>query len=123
MKERNRNLLVTALSCLLVIVCFTFLRIDTSPEKEKQKREEKIFTPDIKRVSEEGDVIVPESYAVILREGKLNFYMTIDKEQVILESVEISEKIFPEEDIKALRNGVFVETLEEGISIIEDFTS
>ena len=41
MKERNRNLLVTALSCLLVIVCFTFLRIDTSPEREREKSEEK----------------------------------------------------------------------------------
>lgn len=123
MKEKNRNLLVTALICLLVIVCFTFLRIDTTPQKRLTSEEEKSPAPDIKRVSEEGDVIVPESYAVILKDDSLKFYMIIDKEQVILESVKISEKLFPEEDIKALKNGIFVETLEEGIGIIEDFTS
>ena len=123
MKEKNRNLLVTALICLLVIVSFTFLRIDTSPQIKTKTEEQKLPTPDIKRVSEEGDVIVPESYTVILKDDSLKFYMIIDKEQVILESVKISEKLFPEEDIKALKNGIFVETLEEGIGIIEDFTS
>lgn len=123
MKEKNRNLLVTALICLLVIVSFTFLRIDTSPQRQTKTEEEKLPTPDIKRVSEEGDVIVPENYAVILKDDSLKFYMIIDNEQVILESVKISEKLFPEEDIKALKDGVFVETLEEGIGIIEDFTS
>ncbi len=123
MKEKNRNLLVTALICLLVIVSFTFLRIDTSPQRKTKTEEEKLPTPDIKRVSEEGDVIVPESYTVILKDDSLKFYMIIDNEQVILESVKISEKLFPEEDIKALKDGVFVKTLEEGIGIIEDFTS
>lgn len=123
MKERNRNLLVTALSCLLVIVCFTFLRIDTSPEREREKSEEKPKEPHIKRVSEESNVLVPTKYTVILEKGRLNFYMTIDKEQVILESVEMSESLYPEADIKSLVLGIDVETLEEGISIIEDFTS
>ena len=89
MKEKNRNLLVTALICLLVIVCFTFLRIDTTPQKPMMTEEEKLPTPDIKRVSEEGDVIVPESYTVILKDDSLKFYMIIDNEQVILESVKI----------------------------------
>lgn len=123
MKEKNRNLLVTSLICLLVIVCFTFLRIDTSPDRRDIKKDENTKTPDIKRVSEDSEVIVPTNYTVILENGKLNFYMIIDKEQVILESVEISENLFPKEDIKTLKRGVLVETLEEGIGIIEDFTS
>ncbi len=123
MKEKNRNLLVTSLICLLVIVCFTFLRIDTSPDRRDIKKDENTHTPDVKRVSEDSEVIVPTNYTVILEEGKLNFYMIIDDTQVILESVEISENLFPKEDVKTLKSGVLVETLEEGIGIIEDFTS
>lgn len=123
MEKSSKSLLTTALVCLLVIVCFTCFRIDTSRYGEDVEIKEKTKTPMVKRVSEEGDVIVPTKYTVILEDGRLNFYMIVDTKRVILESVIIAENLYPVDDIKSLKNGIDVENLEAGIGIIEDFTS
>lgn len=123
MEKSSKSLLTTALVCLLVIVCFTCFRIDTSRYGKDVEIKEKTKTPMVKRVSEEGDVIVPTKYTVILEDGRLNFYMIVDTKRVILESVIIAENLYPVDDIKSLKNGIDVENLEAGIGIIEDFTS
>ena len=123
MREKNKSLLITAMACLLVIVCFTYFRIDTSPDNKKSEIEEKPDAPKVKRVSEESEVYVPTKYTVILEENRLNFYMIVDTKQVILESAEISEKLYPFDDIETLKAGVDIEKLEDGISLMEDFTS
>lgn len=123
MKERNRKILLTVLIGILLIVSATFLRIDKSPKKEKEEKMDKIENIDVKRVSEKGEVYVPENYRLVLEGENLNFYLVVEEEWLLLESAEITAELFPKEDIDVLKNGVFVDNLEDGIGIIEDFSS
>ncbi len=128
MKEnsRNINILITSLICLLVIVCATFLRINPEREEDTPPREEgktmEIYRPQL--TEQEGKEITKAlNYTICLEEGVLNFYLNSEKEKVLLESTPINIEIYPGDDIKSLAESITVETLEEGISLIEDFTS
>ena len=129
MKEniKNRNLLVTALFCLLVIVCFTFFRKDNSKTQEEppfpQNESVEIYRSQISTEADASEITIPVNYTVSLKDNVLNFYLNSHKETLLLESIPINVKLFPDEDIKSLLKGITVNSLEEGINIIEDFTS
>lgn len=129
MKEniKSRNLLITALLCLLVIVCFTFLRKGNSENKENQpfpKNESmEIYHTQIGAEADYPEISTPVNYTICLKNEVLNFYLNSQTETLLLEAIPINIELFPHEDIKALSSGITVNTLEEGVNIIEDFTS
>lgn len=130
MKENTGkiNILITSLICVLVILCFTFLRIDTSDKQKEETPSEgnksvEIYRPQLTEQKTENEISKPLSYTVKLENNTLNFYMNSEKDTVLLESAPINTQLFPEEDIKSLSESITVTTLEEGISLIEDFTS
>lgn len=129
MRENSKylNILITSLICLIVILCFAFLRIDTSKDREDlseaENRSVEIYRPQPTEQEEAPPVTTPVNYTLKLENGVLNFYLNSEKETVLLESLSINASLFPKDDISALSESITVNTLEEGISIIEDFTS
>ena len=124
---KSRNLLITALFCLLVIVCFTFFRKDNSKNKEEapfpQNESVEIYRAQISTEADASEITIPVNYTISLKDNNLNFYLNSHKETLLLESIPINVELFPDEDIKSLSKGLTVNSLEEGINIIEDFTS
>lgn len=129
MKENSKhiNVLVISLVCLLGVMCFAFLRGGSKEKREDMSGEEgrsvEIYRPQITEQKETPAVIKPVDYTLKLENGVLNFYLNSEKDTVLLESSPINTSLYPEDDIAALTESITVKTLEEGISIIEDFTS
>lgn len=127
MKENSKhiNVLVCAAVCLLVIVCAVFLRRnDYGVEENHTSSADKL--PNIRSTAHEtveDSFTEPLSYTLRLEADTLSFYLNSESGTILLETAPINSKIFPKNDIDALCAGVTVSTLEEGIGIIEDFTS
>lgn len=128
MKENSKhiNILVCALVCLLVIVCSTLLYSPSGGTEEKIKAsggEEKEVRKEALSAEAAGDVQKPTGYTLRLEAERLKFYLNSEGGTVLLEEAPINSAVYPKKDIEALSAGVTVTTLEEGIGIIEDFTS
>ena len=129
MKENSKhiNILITALICLLVIVCPVFLRpVKPSPEEKPAKTAPDsvgIYHPQLTHEESPSSPSAPLNYTVKLEDGTLNFYLNSENGIILLESSQINTALLPKDDITALTRGITADTLEEGIGIIEDFTS
>lgn len=62
-------------------------------------------------------------YEVKAENGKITIYKCIDDKKTPLMSDEISERVFPKEDIEELRAGVTFERLEQAQQMFENFVS
>lgn len=128
MKENSKhiNILVCALVCLLVIVCSTLLYSPSGGTEERikvQAEEEKEVQKGASAEAVAEDVQKPTGYTLRLEAELLKFYLNSEGGTVLLEEAPINSDVYPKKDIEALSAGVTVTTLEEGIGIIEDFTS
>ena len=83
----------------------------------------KIYNPQITNENMPLTATIPKSYTLKLEDNFLNFYLHSDTETILLDSVQIDSSLYPANDISALSESINVTTLEEGISLIEDFTS
>ncbi len=62
-------------------------------------------------------------YEVVIEDGILKIYKCIGKSKSVVTSEEISESVFPTQDIAELREGVRFERLEEAQQLFENFVS
>ena len=62
-------------------------------------------------------------YEVIIEDGVLKIYKCIDDEKTVITSEEISESVFPREDVEELKKGVKFERLEAAQQMFENFVS
>lgn len=62
-------------------------------------------------------------YKVVIEDSVLKIYKCIGEEKTIIMSEEISENVFPKDDIEELRAGVEFERLEQAQQMFENFVS
>lgn len=62
-------------------------------------------------------------YEVIIEDGILKIYRCIGDDKTVITSEEISEVVFPKEDIEELKKGVKFERLEGAQQMFENFVS
>lgn len=62
-------------------------------------------------------------YTVIMENGVLKLYSVTGEENTLLGSEEISENIFPREDIEMLKNGVTMDNIGDAQELFENFVS
>jgi hypothetical protein len=62
-------------------------------------------------------------YEVIIENGTLKIYRCIGDERTVLSSEEISENVFPKDDIEELHKGVKFERLDDAQQLFENFVS
>lgn len=65
---------------------------------------------------------VPE-YELILEEGRLTIYENSEDERSIIARCEISESVYPPEDISALRKGMVFAEKTDAMAMFENFAS
>lgn len=70
----------------------------------------------------ENTAYTPE-YEVIYEDGKIIIYKCIGNIRSVVTSENVSESIFPKEDIEALKKGVKFERLENAQQMFENFVS
>lgn len=64
-----------------------------------------------------------ERYLLKNEDNILTLYRITDELTAVIKSVEINTDFLPSEDRIKLNNGIYFENVEEGFSLIEDFTS
>jgi len=125
--SKNTNIIIISLAiCLFLGGFLFFLRTGSLKEKnntQTQQENSGIFNPKIMEEQNPGSITEPISYTLRLENGFLNFYLNSGKDSILIDSSPINISLYPEADIKALSQSITVNTLEEGINIIEDFTS
>lgn len=62
-------------------------------------------------------------YYLILEEGILSFYSISDGEKTLIASENISENIYPTDDMRDLKNGVMFDNIEDAQALFENFVS
>lgn len=63
------------------------------------------------------------SYRVILEDGELRMYLDENGGSRLVSNEQVSEALFPKSDIETLKKGLFFNTLEEALSMMENFLS
>lgn len=63
------------------------------------------------------------NYEVIIENGKLIIYKCIGENKELITSEEISENVFPRDDVEELKKGVRFERLEGAQQMFENFVS
>lgn len=127
MKEtyKNLNIIIISLICLLFIICVFFIKSppDDEPEYSTENNSAEIYNPRITEQAPTSSAAEAIDYTLKIENEFLNFYLNASSGSILLDSVRINSALYPTEDINALSKGITANTLEEGISIIEDFTS
>lgn len=119
------NILLIGFICIVFMIISMFLKKTISDNKSNNSSDNvtKIYNPQITNENLPLTPTIPKSYTLKLEDNFLNFYLHSDTETILLESVQIDTSLFPANDITVLSESINVTTLEEGISLIEDFTS
>ena len=119
------NILLIGFICIVFMIISMFLKKTISDNKSDNSSNNvtKIYNPQITNENLPLTPTIPKSYTLKLEDNFLNFYLHSDTETILLESVQIDTSLFPANDITVLSESINVTTLEEGISLIEDFTS
>lgn len=63
------------------------------------------------------------SYRVVLEDGELRMYLDENGGSRLVSNEQVSEALFPKSDIETLKKGLFFNTLEEALSMMENFLS
>lgn len=88
------------------------------------KNETPIPTPYEKTVEAVSEKAVQSpTYEVVIEEGKLIIYKCIGEIKTMIASEEISEDVYPKEDVEELKKGVEFERLEGAQQMFENFVS
>ena len=74
-------------------------------------------------VENDDDDDFEEMYLLKNEDNILTLYRITDELTSVIKSVEINTDFLPSEDRIKLNNGIYFENVEEGFSLIEDFTS
>ncbi len=72
---------------------------------------------------EDDDNDFDESYLLKSENNTLTLYRITDEVTSVIKSIEINPSILPSEDRIKLQKGIYFDDIEEGFSLIEDFTS
>lgn len=67
--------------------------------------------------------LTPEQYRVVLEDNELRLYKDDGGVSRVISHEQISENSFPTHDVETLRQGCVFTTLEEAISLMENFLS
>ncbi len=73
--------------------------------------------------AENDDEDFEEMYLLKSEDNILTLYRITDELTSVIKSVEINTSYLPSEDRIKLNNGIYFDNVEEGFSLIEDFTS
>ena len=119
------NIIFIVFICTIFLFFSIFLKNLISDRKipDSQGNTTKIYNPQITTEKLPLPVVTPKNYTIKLEDNFLNFYLNSDTETILLDSVQIDSSLYPANDISSLSKSITVTTLEEGISLIEDFTS
>lgn len=124
---KHINSLIIILTVLTIAVGLAVFKIrlsqNTPPSPSANNNSVEIYHPQSVGEEKPSETIIPTDYTLELKNGILYFYLNSESDRVLLEASPINVTLFPTDDIKALSKSITVKTLEEGISIIEDFTS
>lgn len=119
------NIILIGFICIIMLIISIFLKKNLIDKKNLDSSDNatKIYSPQITDQKLPLTITTPKNYTIKLENDFLNFYLHSDTETILLDSVQIDTSLFPANDISALSESISVATLEEGISVIEDFTS
>lgn len=130
MKHKKTIYFTSVLGALIIAGTTGFIALykdaskNNNPVIEPQNNEEKteIYNPEI---VEEPEDEIPAFCEYLLQSENdvLCFYQITNDEKVLIKNTNINPSILPREDLARLESGLFVSTLEEGYTLIEDFTS
>lgn len=62
-------------------------------------------------------------YVLILEDGRLTIYENISDKKSVIASCDISEKVYPPEDISALKKGMIFAEKTDAMAMFENFAS
>ncbi len=74
-------------------------------------------------IQDDDDNDSDECYLLKNEKNILTLYRITDEVTSVIKSIEINPSILPSEDRIKLRKGIYFDDIEEGFSLIEDFTS
>ncbi len=117
-----KNTLIVSSYVLLAALFFTGGRAIGKIGAEKEIPVVPEITPEAVTAAAEKTVESPE-YEVVIEGGALRMYECMGNIKTIVASEEISENVFPAEDVRDLREGVRFERLEQAQQMFENFVS
>lgn len=117
--KKMKNTLIVSSYVLLVALFFSggYALGRTSTKKDVTP------TPTTSAVEAAKISVKTPEYELITEDGMLSIYKCIGDNKTVVMSEEISEDIFPKEDIDELRKGVRFERLEQAQQMFENFVS
>lgn len=120
--ERKQNIITITAYVFLMILFFMFGYLIGKSNAEKRFHTQADNTP-IRSVS--SPTLVPEmDFYSIKLDGELLLLSRVDPSgEEVIYSIEISESIFPPEDIEELKNGITFSNISEAHAFIENFVS
>lgn len=74
-------------------------------------------------IENDDDNEFSECYLLKSENNTLTLYRITDEVTSVIKSIEINPSILPSEDRIKLNKGIYFDNIEEGFSLIEDFTS
>lgn len=121
MKFLKNTLIVSSYLLLMTLFFCGGYAIGKNGAKEEDPAS---FTPAPETVKEvTADKVESPVYELIIENGVLKINKCIDKEKTVVTSEEISESVFPNEDVEELRKGIKFERLEQAQQMFENFVS
>lgn len=117
-----KNTLIVSSYVLLVALFFTGGYAIGKIGVEKETPAAPQITPEAVAAAAEKTAEGPE-YEVVIEDGGLKIYKCIGDIKTIVMSEEISEAVFPPDDVRDLREGVRFERLEQAQQMFENFVS
>lgn len=79
-------------------------------------------TEEVLNTSAEAEEELPE-YTLVLENGRLTVYESANSDKTKLTECEISESVYPREDITALKSGMIFEDKNAAMAMFENFAS
>ncbi len=120
MKILKNTLIVSSYLLLVALFFGGGYAIGRSGVKDTATSE---IMPTPEAVETTADKIESPEYELIIEEGVLKINKCIDEEKTVISSEEISESVFPREDVEELKRGVRFKRLEQAQQMFENFVS
>ena len=117
MTREKKVIFVSTYALLIVGFFFCGYALGKLPGRE----EADIVSEPVAAINE--GTVESEIYYLTLKDGILEFYSISDGEKTLIASENVSENIFPTDDMRDLKNGVTFDNIEDAQALFENFVS
>ena len=125
---QKKNVIMVSSICLAAgiisaVSAYIFTR-EKGAEDFVIEENKQIYKPVITTEPETEEIVYePVYYSVQSVGDALNLYEMQGENRKVVKTFNVNLQMFPEEDVELLKNGIKAMTLEDGLEIMENFTS